>query len=368
MKPKDKVREHQLYLADNAVWRKLRDENITDKIYLSKRRKINAITLVSRPLFLIQRFLFEKKIKAIDLNQNPPTFILGHWRSGTTHLHYALHSDKHFGTLSNYQMLMFNIALLAKTRLKGLISPFIPKKRPQDNVKYDINLPAEEEQALCTISPCSGLHTWVFPKNYSYFNRFNVFQNISSEDKKQWQKDYLFCLQNISYFNDQKPLLLKNPHSTGRLKELWELFPKSKFIFIHRNPYDTYLSTKHLYLRLVSTQALQHIKLQEMEDMIFYFFSQSMQKYLRERELVPKENLIEISFQELEDHGIETIEKVYQYLHFNHWEKAKPEIQKYFDSVSQYEKNNFKEIPDETIQRINKEWDFAFKAWGYEKR
>lgn len=366
MKKKDKVREHQLYLADNRIWRKLRDENVTDPIYTSKKRKINAITLISRPLFLLQRFLFEKKIRAIDVNKNPPLFILGHWRSGTTHLHYALNSDPYFGSLSNYQLLMFNIVLLARTRLRPLISPFIPKKRPQDNVKYDLNLPGEEEQALCTFSYCSGLHSWVFPKNLSYFDRFNIFKNISTQDKEQWKKDYYFCIQNISYFNNEKPLLLKNPHNTGRLKELVELFPQSKFVFIHRNPYDIYASTKHLYLRLINTQVLQHISMSEIDDMIFYFFKTSVQKYLRDRAYVASDHIIEIGFDALEKEGISAIETIYQKLNIRNWAEAKPNIQKYFDSVVSYEKNHFKPLSPEVIERINREWAFAFSQWNYQ--
>lgn len=366
MKKKDKVREHQLYLADNRIWRKLRDENVTDPIYTSKKRKINAITLISRPLFLLQRFLFEKKIRAIDINKNPPLFILGHWRSGTTHLHYALNKDPYYASLSNYQLLMFNIVLLAKTRLRPLISPFIPKKRPQDNVKYDLNLPGEEEQALCVMSDCSGLHSWVFPKNMSYFNRYNIFKNTPPEDKARWQKDYYFCIQNISYFNNEKPLLLKNPHNTGRVKELLELFPEAKFIFIHRNPYDIYASTKHFYLRLVNTQFLQHISMQEIDDLIFYFFTASMKKYINERALIPTENRIELSFDDLEKDEIQAIQKIYSTLKISDWLKAKPYIQSYFDSVDTYEKNQFKPLSAEVVQRINQEWAFAFTEWNYQ--
>lgn len=365
-KDRNKIREHQLYLADYRVWSRLRNENKIDSIYRVKARKINLISLISRPLFLLQRLLFERSLRAIDLSKTPPLFILGHWRSGTTHLHYALHSDPYFGTLSNYQLLTFNIALLGRTVFKKIISPFIPKKRPQDNVTYNLDLPGEEEQALCTMSYYSGLHSWIFPKNYSYYNKFNIFQNISPEEKDQWKQDYLYCLQNISYFNHEKPLLLKNPHNTGRVKELLELFPQAKFVFIHRNPYDIYSSTKHLYLKLINTQFLQYISMPEIDDMIFYFFKTGMQKYLKDRSSFQTGQCIEISFENLENQGVNIIKTIYETLGVSSWKEAHPHLERYFSSVKNYEKNTFKALSPEIITRINTEWAFAFKEWGYE--
>ncbi|MCB0510474.1 MAG: sulfotransferase, partial [Bacteroidetes bacterium] len=58
---------------------------------------------VMRPLVFLQNLIFGKRIAAVDLSKQQPIFILGHWRSGTTHLHYLFHKDPQFGTLSNYQ-------------------------------------------------------------------------------------------------------------------------------------------------------------------------------------------------------------------------------------------------------------------------
>ena len=66
-------------------------------------------------------------------------------------------------------------------------------------------------------------------------------------------------LKNIAYYNgEQKQLLLKNPHNTGRLKILKEMqSSNAKFIFIHRNPYEVFNSTKHLYQTTIKSQFLQ---------------------------------------------------------------------------------------------------------------
>ncbi|MCD8529274.1 MAG: hypothetical protein LRY27_04820 [Chitinophagales bacterium] len=121
---------------------------------------------------------------------------------------------------------MFNVALLSKSWLKFILSPLMPETRPQDNVKVDPDLPAEEEQPLSVMSTHTGFHTWNFPKNRSYFNKYNIFEGISKQEKEAWQKDYVTCLKNIALFNDDKRLVLKNPHNTSRVKELLENIPE----------------------------------------------------------------------------------------------------------------------------------------------
>jgi len=41
-------------------------------------------------------------------------------------------------------------------------------------------------------------------------------------------------------------LLLKSPCHTGRVKLLLELFPDAKFVYIHRDPYEVFLSGAHM--------------------------------------------------------------------------------------------------------------------------
>ncbi len=361
-----KVKGSLLYTALPKVWRTLQKENKIEGIYKRKAKLISIMCyFVVRPLTFLQQLLFNKKVKTIDISNQQPIFILGHWRSGTTHLHYLFHQDPKYGTLSNYQCFMVNLALLSKSGLKSILAPLMPKTRPQDNVVVDPDLPAEEEQPLCTMTHRSGFHSWTFPKNRSYFNTYNLFQNISSKEKEGWQKDYHFLLQHITYYNNGKQLVLKNPHNTSRVKELLELYPKAKFVFIHRNPYDVFVSTRHLMYRMIRAQFMQFMSHKEIDNMIFYYFEKTMKKYLSERDLIPKQNLIEVSFDDLEKDSAKEIEKIYTSLNLPGFDKAKENINTYLASVKNYKKNKFRDLKPLVLERINKEWGFAFDAWNY---
>ncbi|MFT4969276.1 MAG: hypothetical protein ACI9O4_001022 [Chitinophagales bacterium] len=365
-KKKYKIKGHLLYNALPSVWRELKRDNKIEGIYKKKAAYISwMVFYMMRPLVVLQKIVFGKRIKAEDLSKKQPVFILGHWRSGTTHLHYLFHKDPQFGTLSNYQSFLFNIAMLSKSWLKFLLSPLMPETRPQDNVKVDPDLPAEEEQPLSVMSTKTGFHTWSFPSNRSYFDKYNTFKGLTPEEKEGWQKDYHTLLQNISLFNDGKQLVLKNPHNTSRVKELLELYPESKFVFIHRNPYDVFVSTRHLMFRALRGQFLEFVSHAQIEDMIMYFFTQTMKKYIAERDLIPKGNLVEVGFDEVEGNSAEQIERIYMELDLPNFDLAQPHIEKYLNSVKNYKKNKFRDLRPNIHERINEEWRFAFDQWGY---
>lgn len=362
-----KVREHQLYTVLPKVWKELKRENQIDHPYRFRARRISFYSRIFSSGFLLQRILFSKKITKISLDDHPPIFILGLWRTGTTHLHYLMARDKRFGYLKNHQAFTFNFSLLSMDRLNKVLSIFVPGKRPQDNVRVTLDDPAEEEQALSTTTTRSSIHSFFFPRNNTYFTRYHLFEGITEEEKDNWKRDYLFLLKNIAYYSKKKTLLLKNPHNTGRVKELLELFPQAKFIFIHRDPYTVFRSTKKLYNRMISSQILQFFSQTEIEQLILDNNARIIQKYLTEKELIPTGNLIEIGFDALDKAPLETIETIYRQLQLDGFETARPAMDNYMQSVKQYKRNTYAPLPHALLEKIHTEWAFWFEKFGYSK-
>jgi hypothetical protein len=360
------ISQHQLYLSRPDVWRKLKRENTIDKKYRPMTRRIAFMSYLSRPLQLLQNNLFRGNLKRINFEDNPPLFVIGHWRTGTTFMHNLLHLDKRFGYLSNYQAFIFTVALLSPKLMRILSKPLFPEERSQDNVKVSPTYPAEEEQPFSMISTRSGLQTFFFPRNRMYFDKYNVFKGISVREKRLWRRDYIYLLRNISLYNHKKPLLLKNPHNTGRVKELLELFPHAKFVFLHRDPYTVYLSTLHMYDKVVRTQFFHDVTDKEIEDLVMYISRETLQKYLDDRHLIPEGNLIEIAYKDLSEKPYETVKKIYETLSLPDFKEVEPAIKKHLEEVKNYKKNVFKELTPEQKARVRKELDFYFREFGYE--
>lgn len=360
-----KVKEHQLYTVLPRVWKQLKRENRIDEIYRFRARRIEFYSRLFAAGFLIQRLLFSRKLKRISFEEDQPLFILGLWRTGTTHLHYLLSRDERFGYLKNHQAFTMNFSLLSLDRLNKVLSVFVPGKRPQDAVKVTLDDPAEEEQPMCTMTTRSSIHSFFFPQNKSYISRYHLFENISEKEKSMWKKDYLYLLQHIAFYSKKRRLLLKNPHNTGRVKELLELFPGARFIFIHRDPYTVFRSTKKLYNRMISSQMLQHCSQREIENCILQDNAKILQKYLRERVMIPAGQLIEIGFDDLENRPMETMESIYKELGMEGFEEARPAMQAYLDSVKKYRRNKYRSLAPSKRHKIHEAWDFWIREFGY---
>src|SRR5260370_42206574 len=55
-------------------------------------------------LHIVEEVAFSRRVNRVEVNPRP-TFILGHWRSGTTLLHNLLSLDPQFAFLNLYQTL-----------------------------------------------------------------------------------------------------------------------------------------------------------------------------------------------------------------------------------------------------------------------
>lgn len=330
------------------------------------RFKITLFVVFSAPFRLIQKLLIARKLKRIDLSKNPPVFVLGHWRSGTTHLHYLLAQDKQFSYLTAFQAFFFHVAFISKSFMKPLLHWMMPSTRPQDNVQIDSNSPTEEEHPLVNCTEKSGMQSFFFPRNRSYFDKYNIFEGTSDDEIKVWKKVYHSVLKKIALFEGpNKRLLLKNPHNTGRIKVLLEMYPNAKFIYIHRNPYEVFSSSKILYDKTVKSQFLQEFSDNEIDERILYAYEKTIHKYLNERNLIPADQLIEIAYSDLDKEPMLVMKEIYTKLNLGNFEEVSPSLENYLAGISNFKKNKPLNIPENVLTRIQKDWKFAFDEWGY---
>ena len=228
-----------------------------NKVYFRYYPRVLAIlfvNLVNFPFRAYERAIINPRFKRKSIIKDP-VFILGHWRSGTTHLHNLLCQDPQMGYTTTYQSVfpdtLFN--KFGRFLFQGFSSLLIPGKRAGDNVVLGASLPQEEEFALGDKVPISFYFFWMFPARIlNYYDAFIRFKNVDVKIKKLWQSHYKLLIKK-ALKNTNKPIYLsKNPPNTGRIKVLLEMFPNAKFIHIYRNPIEVFLSTQNFYKKMTS--------------------------------------------------------------------------------------------------------------------
>jgi omega-hydroxy-beta-dihydromenaquinone-9 sulfotransferase len=295
----------------------------------------------------------------------PPVFIVGHWRSGTTHLHNLMCRDQQFGFASMFQSMTADFFVKPPAFLRGLMGGIIPNRRPMDDVKVALDEPQEEELALMRTSTVSFNHAYNFPRAARrIFDRCVLFEDAPRAER-QWKRAYRDFLRRLAVSQGGRRLCLKNPPNTGRLRQILDLFPDARFIHIYRNPYVVYDSTLHLWKSLLPQWSLQKHDPAELPDIVLEFYRRLMERYFEDSRLIAPGRLTEVRFEQLETRPLEELERVYGELELDGFTAARPAIETYARSLADYRKNRY-DYDSETARRVREQWGFTIERWGYE--
>ena len=313
----------------------------------------------------LESALYDGRIQNTPIHESP-VFILGHWRSGTTFLHNLMGEDPNLGFITTFHALAPALYLAGERTLRPLVQILVPKTRPQDNMPVLLDARQEEDIALCNITRHSLNIGLYFPSRMEeLFPKHALLDGLTDQESAEWRAAYLALLRKASYAAGGKRLVLKNPINTARIKALLELFPKAKFIHIHRNPYDVYMSTKLKYRRVFSRLALEEVSDKFIHRITITFFRKMMRRYLEQRTMIPKENLVEIRFEDLEAQPVETLAAIYERLALPGWHEARPHIERHAASCRTYKKNRCS-ISEVEAAEVAEQWRFAWEEWGYQ--
>ena len=356
---------HPLAMNSSRHWfRLLRASGGVNRGGRLRSAAITAASPLWAPLRLTERLIYGRRIRETQIHPSP-VFILGHWRTGTTLLHYLMHQDPNFGSVSLFQTLLPASFLSARGLLGPLMRRFVPATRPMDNMELALDLPQEEEYATCNLCEHSLYVGWYFPKRmHELFHKYVLFEDALPEVVNQWKRVYLDVLRKATLHAGGKPLLLKNPANTARITQLLELFPDARFIHIHRDPYAVFRSSQKLHRSVYDMVGLQTVGDAEIQDNVLHIYRKLMRRYLDTRGLIPKGNLVEVRYEDLEQRPMQELERIYAALRLSGLEKARPRMESYLAAQKSYVKNRHV-FTQHDIARVRREWQFAFDQWGY---
>ncbi len=362
--------EHPTALGSFRSWiRLLSSLGGVDRTYLPRAVFVSLTTLLTGPLKLWEQARYGRRIRNTEIHP-APIFIIGHWRSGTTHLHNLLCRDRNLGYLSTFQAMTPGFSLTGGGAIKRLLARMAGSRYPTrliDNIPLDLDAPQEDEFALANVTPCSFVHTFSFPRRgREIFERSVLFDGLPEEDRRRWVEAYSLLLRKATFASDGRRLVVKNCAHTGRLRILLELFPDAKFIHIHRDPYHVFLSTLHMHRTVLQRAQLQEAEEDRIEANVLRFYERLMQRYLDDRHRIPPGNLVEIRFDALETDPLSQLRHIYDSLDLPGYDSVEPEIRSYVDAVAGYRKNVY-DLNEDVIEKVNEHWGFAFEPWDYER-
>jgi hypothetical protein len=346
-----------------ALWRMLaRNRFQVDLCYLDRLGYLLTMASFNSIMACFEKGCNGYKIDATEVT-DAPIFIIGHWRSGTTHLHNLLSFDPNFTFPTYYQVMFPHHYAYSQPWGMNYFNYFSPKKRPMDNMAIGAKAPHEDEFALAALSTVSPYMQVLFPRTSD--NGFAVLDPLLLEKEAldRWKAAMLQFAQKLT-FSKGKRIVFKSPPHLGRVRVLLDLFPQAKFIHICRHPYEVYLSTKHMWRTGLSLSHLQKPDPRALEEIILSWYTELYSLYERDRGLVPPGSLCEVKYEELVSNPLDSLENIYLNLGLSGFEAFRARVTPYLEAQKSYKKNTYV-LDDETKERIRQRWGPTCARYGY---
>jgi hypothetical protein len=343
-------------------WSLLRDNRFdVDARYLPRAAVITACALLNSAIAPLERMLHGRAIEQAEIL--PPLFVLGLARSGTTLLQELLALDDRLATPNLLQVRFPHVFLTTEGLVTRLSASVMPATRSQDDVPFGWSRPGEEGGALGAMAGATATLGAVFPRRRTHYDRFASLEHVSDAARAAWRDALVHLLRKLTV-RYRRPVVLKTPQNTARVARLAALFPRARFVYIHRHPFE--VARSQVAMRDV---VAPHRRLQCGEsDRSGHFVpvvADRARRAVTEMRALPADRLARVRYDELTADPVRTMRSVYERLSLPGFEAVAPRIARHATPARGYRRNVHPALPDALRDRVAREWAVLFEDGGY---
>jgi len=325
---------------------------------------ITAFSLLNSAAAAIDQFVYSRRVESTELTE-PPIFILGHWRAGTTFLHELLIRDPAHTYPTTYQCFAPHHFVLTDAWVTPWTARLLPRRRPMDNMAAGWQRPQEDEFALSNLGVPTPYASMMFPQRGPVHEEYLDLHTLSPASLESW-KNQLICFFRRVTFRDPRRIVVKSPPHTARVRTLLKTFPGAKFVHIVRDPYEVFVSTMNLWKSLNEVQRMQSVGEQVwMEEYVLSTHETMYAAYEQDRALLSDAQLYELRYEDLVDNPLEKLCDIYAQLDLGDFSRVAASVEQHLAEVKNYRRNHY-ELSDEQRNTVRGRWSRYFERYGYE--
>jgi hypothetical protein len=316
------------------------------------------------PLKWVSEWKYKRQAENLPLDQ-PPIFVVGHWRSGTTLLHDLFSEDPNLAYPTTYECFFPHHFLLTEGKLDKVFKVLLPKRRPQDDVPVGFDRPQEEEFAMIMLGEGSAYNAMAWPRRGPVDIDYLDFKGLPEKKVKRWADHFMWFYRRLK-LKHKKPLVMKTPANAARLKVLTKLFPDACWVYIARNPLDVFPSTVKLWRALYSTQGLHNPPRLEpwLDDYVLDTYARFTQAYAEDRHLIPEDHLVEIRYEDLVQDPIAAMRDIYAKLGLEGFEQAEGPMRAFLADRADHRVSSY-QLPKALARKIADRLKPFIDRYGY---
>lgn len=326
---------------------------------------VTIVSLAHTLLRWLQQALYGRRVARTEITE-PPIFIVGHWRTGTTLLHEFLVLDDRHSYPTTYECMEPNHFLLTEKLLTRWLWFLTPAHRPMDNMPAGFDRPQEDEFAMCMLGEASPYARIAFPNRLPARAECLDVDELPPAARASWKRSFRRFLQQVTYRNPKR-LVLKSPPHSARIKTLLELFPEARFVHIVRDPHVVFPSTVNLWKSFYRLHGLQKPTFAGLEEYVFNTFTYLYEKLEKGKRLVPAGRFHELHYEDLVRDPVAELRKLYDGLGLDGFEEhLQPRLEEYLETIKGYETNRYQLSPERRAE-IERRWGAVIRRYGYAK-
>jgi len=326
-----------------------------------------ASSIIRSPFTALEKKTTARAFKKMGTMKSP-IFIVGHWRTGTTHLGNILSKSPQFGFVSPLATgLPWNLLLIGKW-FRPILEKILPSDRLIDQVKVKPDSPQEDAFGIANMQTISFAHGLYFPGNFeNSFNKGVFFDGATDKEIANWIKMHQYFLKKVYLDQYKKKLIIRNPAYTTRIPLLKKIWPGAKFIHIHRNPYRVFQSMRNYFHKLFPALSLQSYEHLEIDSLILHNYTRMMKQLITDSENLTEDEFIEIRFEDLDENAVNIINTIYDRFKLPDFDSDKEYFARYLNAIKKYKKNVY-EQSSEDRSLVEKHWKPFIEYWDYDEK
>lgn len=325
-----------------------------------------AASVARAPLSAIEYALTERRRARAGFD--PPVFILGHWRSGTTHLYNLLSRSEDFGFVPPLATgLPWDCVVLGRA-LRPLLSRLLPRERFIDSLPVHPDSPQEDEAAMANMQPASFYHGLYFPRRLrEEVMRGIFFDGVSERETRLWERRFAHFIAKVALMQRGRRLFIKNPVYTARPASMRRFFPGAAFIHIHRDPRAVFSSMRRFYRKLLEVYAVQPFDPGLIDGLILEVYERMMDRFTEEISVLGEDAFVEVAYDDLVEDPIGSLRFIGVRLGLSRqMERAEPRFREYLETVRGHRTARH-ELTDEDSALVESRWGRFIRRWGYDR-
>lgn len=286
-----------------------------------------------------------------------PLFVLGLWRSGTTYLHDLLSVCPGMLYPATWQCMS-----PASFRLQSPPARGKAVQRPMDGLTIDNLSPQEDEFALLALGVPSVYRGFFDPRRLPKLTQWLDPEAWACDRPVGWIDTWREFLTAVAEGHSGR-LVLKSPNHSFRIHALAEAFPHAAYVWLVRDPLETFLSNRKMWLAMFERYALWAWDDSLLDQFLAQSFEFASTALGRATSLLPKERLAVVTFDQLTGETLPTMERLNSRLAIGNWSEMHPALARLATRNAGYRTDTY--VGQELAQRALKAIDQLRSAQEY---